>query len=268
MDNSRKYRLITRSDFDGVVCAILLRKLGLIDEIIFAHPKDMQDGRVAVSERDISANLPYVEGVHLAFDHHASETIRLDNRRPNHVISPYAASAARVVFDYYGGYHTFPDVSEEMMREVDKADSAGYTIEEILNPRRWALINFITDPRTGIGRFGNFSKPHDQFMLDLITDCMKHSVERVLMLPYVRERIDFYRTQQPLFEQQLKRCSWVCGPLVAIDLRGEEIIHAGNRFLVYALFPAANISMHIMWNKERSRVVLAVGKSIINRTSA
>ena len=73
---SSRYRLVTRSDFDGLVCAVLLKELDLIDDISFVHPKDMQDGVVPITDRDITTNLPYVDGAHLVFDHHASETVR------------------------------------------------------------------------------------------------------------------------------------------------------------------------------------------------
>lgn len=87
---ANKYRLITRSDFDGLVCAVLLKKLEMIDDIKFVHPKDMQDGLIAVTDKDITTNLPYVEGVYLAFDHHLSETIRNEGKMDNHIIDPNA----------------------------------------------------------------------------------------------------------------------------------------------------------------------------------
>ena len=137
----RKHRLVTRSDFDGLVCAVLLNELNLIDEITFVHPKDMQDGKVPITARDITTNLPYVPGAHLVFDHHASETIRNGSRRANHIIDPDAPSAARVLYNHYGGRSAFPKVSPEMMAAVDKADSAQFTREEILEPRGWVLLN-------------------------------------------------------------------------------------------------------------------------------
>jgi len=108
-----KYRLITRSDMDGLVCAVLLKELGLLGEIVFQHPKDMQDGKVAVTERDIITNLPYVPGCGLCFDHHASEAVRHNvgnngQPTPNYILQPDAKSAARVVFDHYGGKARHP----------------------------------------------------------------------------------------------------------------------------------------------------------------
>ena len=147
-----KFRLVTRSDFDGLVCAVLLKELDLIDDIKFVHPKDMQDGTILISGTDITSNLPYVEGVHLAFDHHSSEVSRVGGDPDNYVIDPDAPSAARVVYDHYGGKDKFPNVSDEMMDAVDKGDSAQFSEDEIINPGGWALLNYLMDARTGLGR--------------------------------------------------------------------------------------------------------------------
>src|SRR6056297_2073387 len=97
----KKFRLITRSDFDGLVCAVLLKELDMIDEIKFVHPKDVQDGIIDITENDITTNVPYNEKAHLVFDHHLSETIRIKGQKENHIINPDAPSAARVVYEYY-----------------------------------------------------------------------------------------------------------------------------------------------------------------------
>jgi len=261
-----KYRLVTRSDFDGLVCAALLKELNMIDDIMFVHPKDMQDGKVEVTARDITTNLPYVPGVYLAFDHHLSETIRV-GRRDNHIIDPLAPSAARVVYEHFGGRAAFPRVSEEMMDAVDKADSAQYDKTEILNPKGWELLNFIMDARTGLGRFRTFNISNYALMMKLIDYCLDHSIEEILNLPDVRERVDLYMEQQEAFKAQVHRCAAVHGNLVVMDLRPEEVIHAGNRFMVYALFPQCNISMHVMWGLKQQNTVFAVGKSIFDRSS-
>jgi nanoRNase/pAp phosphatase (c-di-AMP/oligoRNAs hydrolase) len=261
-----RYRLVTRSDFDGLVCAVLLKELDLIDDITFVHPKDMQDGVVPISDRDITTNLPYVEGAHLVFDHHASETLR-NEQRDNHVIDPDAPSAARVVYDYYGGRAAFPSVSEEMMAAVDKADSARFTMDEVLDPQGWVLLNFMMDARTGLGRFRNFRISNYELMMQLIDACREHDIDEILALPDVDERVRLYREQEQLFRAQLARCTTVRGNLAVVDLRGEETIHAGNRFMVYALHPEVNISMHVMWGRQKQNVVFAVGSSIFNRTS-
>jgi nanoRNase/pAp phosphatase (c-di-AMP/oligoRNAs hydrolase) len=263
----KKYRLITRSDFDGVVCAVLLKELDLIDDILFVHPKDMQDGKIEVSDRDITTNLPYVEGVHLAFDHHLSETIRVQELQENHIIEPNSPSAARVVYNYYGGRFKFPSVSQEMMTAVDKSDSAQFSFEDILHPQGWVLLSFLMDARTGLGRFRDFSISNYQLMMKLIDHCRSYTIEAILDLPDVRERVDLYLEQEQKFKDQLKRCATDHGGLVVLDLREEEVIHAGNRFMIYALFPESKISVHVLWGMKRLNTVFAVGKSILNRGS-
>jgi nanoRNase/pAp phosphatase (c-di-AMP/oligoRNAs hydrolase) len=263
----QKHRLVTRSDFDGLVCAVLLRGLDLIDDIKFVHPKDMQDGLIEITERDISTNLPYVPGVGLAFDHHLSETIRNKGQRDNHIIDPAAPSAARVVYDYYGGAKTFPGISEEMMAAVDQADSAQYSRDEVLTPSGWSLLNFLMDPRTGLGRFRQFRISNYHLMMDLIDYCHNHSIEEILKLPDVSERIELYFEQEELFTAQVRRIAKVYDNVVVLDLREEEIIHAGNRFMIYALFPETDVSVHVLWGKGKQNTVLAVGKSIFDRSN-
>jgi nanoRNase/pAp phosphatase (c-di-AMP/oligoRNAs hydrolase) len=262
------YRLVTRSDFDGLVCAVLLRRLELIDEITFVHPKDVQDGAVEVTERDILTNLPYAPGAHMVFDHHHSETLRTGGTATNHVIDPAAPSAARVIYDYFGGSDRFPGISPEIMQAVDRADSAAYDLDEVLEPVGWTLLNFLMDSRTGLGRFRDFRISNYQLMMQLIDACLEHQdVEEILALPDVAERADLYRAQSQLFVDQLRRVSRLVGDVVVVDLRDEEVIYAGNRFMVYALFPQARVSVHVLWGRQKLNTVLAVGKSILDRTS-
>ncbi|MBM5570233.1 MULTISPECIES: exopolyphosphatase [Deefgea] len=262
----QKYRLVTRSDFDGLVCAVLLNELDLIDDILFVHPKDMQDGKVPITDRDITTNLPYVAGAHLAFDHHLSETIRNQGHK-NHIIDPKAPSAARVVYDYYGGKERFSDISDDMMLAVDKADSAEFTRDEILNPKEWVLLNYLMDARTGLGRFRSFRISNYQLMMDLIKYCRHHGIDEILKLPDVIERIELYMEHAPLAKEQIQRCSRIYDNLVVLDLREEETIYATNRFMIYALYPQCNISIHVMWGLQKQNTVFATGKSIINRSS-
>ena len=264
---SEQFRLITRSDFDGLVCAVLLKHLDLIDDIKFVHPKDMQDGSIEVNDKDITTNLPYVPGVHLAFDHHLSETIRNEGDRDNHIIDPEAPSAARVVWKHYGGHDAFPDSWDEMMEAVDRGDSAQFNKEQVLNPKDWDLLNFLMDARTGLGRFREFRISNYNLMMDLIDYCKNHSIEEIMQLPDVVERIDLYHEQSDKFKAQIQRCSTVHDNLVVLDLRDEETIHAGNRFIIYALYPECNISIHVMWGREKQNTVFATGKSIFDRGS-
>lgn len=266
MSDNKQYRLVTRSDFDGLVCAILLKHINLVDDILFVHPKDMQDGIIAVGPNDISTNLPFVDGVHIAFDHHHSETLR-NEKKDNHIIDPEAPSAARVVFDYYGGTATFPANWESMMKAVDKGDSAQFDMEEVLHPKRWELLNFIMDSRTGLGRFRDFRISNYELMMDLIEFGKDHSINELLELPDVKERTELYFEHEEKFKEQIKRCATVHGNLVVLDLREEEIIYSGNRFVIYALFPQCNISIHIMWGLKKQNTVFATGKSIFDRSS-
>lgn len=266
MSETKKFRLVTRSDFDGLVCAVLLRQLDIIDEIKFVHPKDMQDGLVDIGANDITTNLPYVDGVHIAFDHHLSETIRV-GKKDNHVIHPDAPSAARVVYDYYGGAVRFPAAWDKMMEEVDKADSARYSLDDILSPTGWTLLNYIMDARTGLGRFREFRISNYQLMMNLIDYCRNHGIEQILELPDVKERTDLYFAHEEQAKEQIKRCSTVYGNLVVLDLRNEETIYAGNRFMIYALHPQCNISIHEMWGLKKQNTVFAIGRSILDRSS-
>jgi nanoRNase/pAp phosphatase (c-di-AMP/oligoRNAs hydrolase) len=264
---SDKFRLITRSDFDGLVCAVLLKHLDMIDDIQFVHPKDMQDGKIEVTDNDISTNLPYVPGIHLAFDHHLSETVRNEGNITNHIIDPDAPSAARVVWKHYGGHDAFPAEWDEMMEAVDRGDSAQFNKEQVLNPQDWDLLNFLMDARTGLGRFREFRISNYNLMMDLIDYCKNHTIDQIMQLPDVVERVELYNEQAEMFRDQVKRCATVHKNLVVLDLRNEDVIHAGNRFLIYALFPECNISIHVMWGRDKQNTVFATGKSIFDRGS-
>jgi nanoRNase/pAp phosphatase (c-di-AMP/oligoRNAs hydrolase) len=263
-----KHRLVTRSDFDGLVCAVLLRHLDLIDDITFVHPKDVQDGVVDITDRDILTNLPYASDAYLVFDHHHSETLRVGSEAANHIIDPEAPSAARVIYDHYGGAERFPDVPNELMEAVDRADSAAYEVSEVLHPTGWTLLNFLMDSRTGLGRFRDFRISNYQLMMQLIDACINHqNAEEILALPDVAERAELFKAHEEPFVNQLRRVSKQRGDVVVVDLRDEEIIYAGNRFMVYALFPHARVSVHVIWGKQRQNTVFAVGKSILDRSS-
>ena len=214
-----KQRLVTRSDFDGLVCAILLKELNMIDEIVFVHPKDMQDGKVAITGRDITTNLPYVPGVGMAFDHHSSEVLRNPGEHPDLIIHPDAPSTARVVFDHFGGGRRFPESFHFMMEAVDKADSAQFNRDEILRPTRWVLLNYLMDSRTGLGRFRDFRISNYDLMMDLIDFCRGHSIEEILSLPDVKERVDVYVEHAPKAREQIQRCARVHKNLVVLDLQ-------------------------------------------------
>lgn len=262
-------RLVTRSDFDGLVCAMLLKEIDAIDDILFVHPKDVQDGKIELKASDITTNLPFDWNVGMAFDHHSSELSRVDVGATNgrFVVKGEAKSAARVVYDYYGGSSRFTRISEEIMTAVDKCDSADFTEDEILNPSGWILMNFIMDARTGLGRFHDFTVSNYDLMMKLIDFCLNHPVEQVLELPDVKERVDLYFEHQEKFKEQLQRCTRVDGKVGILDLRNEEVIYAGNRFMIYALFPEIEVSVHIVWGIKKQNTALMLGQSIINRNS-
>lgn len=262
-----KFRLITRSDFDGLVCAMIFKELDIVDDIKFVHPKDMQDGLIEVSDRDISTNLPYVDGIHLAFDHHLSETKRVGGLHENHIIDADAPSAARVVYNYYGGAEKLPRITDEIMAAVDKADSAQFTMEDILNPKGWELLSFLMDARTGLGRFRTFRVSNYELMMQLIDYCLEHPIDDILELPDVKERVDMYFEQQDLFKQQLEKVHTIDGDVVILHLKDEDPIYTGNRFLIYAMYPETKISVHVMWGLKKQNTVFTIGKSIVNRSS-
>ena len=268
MTNEFSNRLVTRSDFDGLVCAMLLREMNILDDILFVHPKDVQDGKVDITDRDVLTNLPYDPRCHLCFDHHDSEGLRAgENVRTNHILEANADSAARVVYNYFGGAERFPNVSPEIMAAVDRADAAKFDRMDILAPQRWALLNFIMDPRTGLGRFKKFRISNYQLMMDLIDHCRTLSIDEILMLSDVQERVEVYNAQRELFCEQIGRCSGVFENVVVLDLREQETIFAGNRFVIYALYPECNVSIHVMRGRYNETTIFAMGKSILNRTN-
>jgi len=223
---------------------------------------------VPITSRDITTNLPYVPGAHLVFDHHESETIRNSGRRDeNHIIEAHAPSAARVVYNHYGGKAAFPRVTDEMMAAVDQADSAQYSREDILNPQGWVLLNYLMDSRTGLGRFREFRISNYALMMDLIQYCRDHTIDEILALPDVQERVQLYREHARKAQAQLQSCAIRIDNLVVLDLRDEETIWATNRFMIYALFPQCNISIHVMWGLQKQNTVFATGKSILDRSS-
>ena len=261
-----KKRLITRSDFDGLVCAMLLRELEMIDEIKFVHPKDVQDGKVDINENDITTNLPFDPRVGLAFDHHESELVRNNMEAYGHkFICLREKSAARVVYNYYGGAERFKTVSEEIMTAVDKGDSADFTIDEILEPKGWVLMNFVMDARTGLGRFHDFRISNYQLMMELIDFCAHHTIDEVLEHPDVKERTEMYFEQQELFKKQLSENVKIVGKVALLDLRPLETIYTGNRFMIYAMYPEAEVSVHVAWGFQKQNTAVMIGKSIINK---
>lgn len=259
-------RLITRSDFDGLACAALLKEAGVIDHWKFAHPKDLQDGLVEVTEDDCLANVPFVEGCGLWFDHHSSEMERNKLKGKYKGESRITPSCARIIYEYYGGKEKFPQF-DDMMEAVDKVDSANLTLDEIQNPKGWVLVGFIMDPRTGLGRWRNFRIPNYKLMEELIDACRTMTTEEILALPDVQERIDVYFEQTEKFKEMVKAHTRVEKDVIISDLRGVDPIYSGNRFMIYSMYPEQNISVWIVNGKGGAGCSAAVGYSVLNKTS-
>jgi hypothetical protein len=263
-------RLITRSDFDGLACAVLLVEAGIVDSYEFVHPKDLQDGLVSVNENDVLANVPYVPGCGLWFDHHASEHERLQLSSTHAFAgdSRIVPSCARVIYDYYGGAATFAKFDENgLMRAVDRCDSGQLTAREVLNPTGWILLSFIMDPRTGLGYHRDYRISNYTLMRDLIGYCRVMTAEEILRLPDIQERVTRYLEQEESYDTMIRGNARVHENVLVIDLMDVPEIKAGNRFREYALFPHANISLRIFWGKLREKVVFTCGHSILNRSS-
>lgn len=259
-------RLLTRSDFDGLACAVFLKEAGVIDHWKFVHPKDLQDGLVTVNEDDCLANVPFVEGCGLWFDHHSSEEERNAYKGKYKGDSRPSPSAAHVVYDYYGGKERFPDF-DQLLAAVDKVDSGNLTKEDIVNPDDWVLLGFIMDPRTGLGRFHDFRISNYQLMEELIDYCRHRSIEEIMSLPDVKERIELYHQQTEMFVEMLKKHTIIRDQVIISDLRGVDPIYSGNRFMIYGVYPDQNISVWIVNGKGGRGCSAAVGHSVLNRTS-
>lgn len=261
-------RLLTRSDFDGLACGVLLVEKGVVDRYKFVHPKDVQDGRIEVTADDVLANIPYVKGCGLWFDHHASEKDRLEfDKLDFEGASRPAPSAAQVIWDYYGGRDTFKPELLPLLDAVNKSDSGNLTRDEILNPQGWIKLSFIMDPRTGLGRFRDFRISNYQLMEDMIQYCREKPVDEILQIPDVKERDDLFVEHQNPFRTMLEKNCQIDKNVIMTNLLEVETIYCGNRFVVYALFEDQNIEIRIMWGREKQNVVFTCGHSVLNRTS-
>ncbi len=259
-------RLVTRSDFDGLVCGALLLEAGIVDSWKFAHPKDLQDGLVEITENDCLANVPFVPGCGLWFDHHSSEFERQELEGKYKGESRITPSCARIIYEYYGGKERFPQF-DDIMVAVDKVDSGDLTVDEVMNPTGWILVGFLMDPRTGLGRFRNFTISNYQLMEKLLVACREMTTDEILALPDVQERIAVYNEQTELFKKMVTEHTRVEGNVIISDLRGVDPIYTGNRFMIYSMYPEQNISAWIVSLRGGLGASAAVGYSIMNRTS-
>ncbi len=261
-------RLLTRSDFDGLGCAVLLKEARLIDEIKFVHPKDIQDGKIEATQNDILTNIPYVKGCGLWFDHHSSEEERMAFDEYKGKSDSSVTSATRVIYDYYGGDEKFSDTCfQDLVAAVDKSDTADFTVEEILNPTGWVLLSFIMDPRTGLGRYKDYRISNYQLMMDMIEYCRNKTIDEILEIEDVKERVKRYFEHDECFKGMLKANTTIKGNVIVLDLRNQEEIYVGNRFLIYNLYPEQNLSIQVMWGLNKQNIVFTCGHSFMNRTS-
>lgn len=258
-------RLVTRDDFDGICCAALLRELGVVDEIHYATPNDIQAGKVPITQNDVLANVPFIEGCGLWFDHHMSEAERLKIEGNYKGLSTKSPSAARVIYDFYEGPQRLNRFNE-MMKYVDIVDSASFGEDDVLNPQGWILLGFLCDPRSGLDRVSGFSISNEQFVQDIVEHIRNHNIHEILNLPDIMERTEMYFQMHSFCKDFLMTYSRVDGPVVITDTRGFEEIPPGNRFLIYSLFPKASISIAIIEEDDGS-VTFSVGHSVMNRTS-
>jgi len=260
-------RLLIRSDFDGLGCAVLLKELNMYDEIKFVHPKDVQDGKIEVTKNDILANIPYVKGCGLWFDHHSSETERKNFDKFEGKSDATAPSAADIIYHYYGVDKFKNPLIEDVIKGVNKADSANFTKEEILNPTGWALLSFIMDSRTGLGRYHDYRISNYALMLDMIDHCRTKSINEILQLDDVKERTVRYFQQEALFKEMILKNSTIRKNLIIVDLRNQKEIYTANRFIIYSMYPEQNISIQVMWGFKKQNIVITCGYSILNKTA-
>lgn len=260
-------RLLTRSDFDGMACAVLLKDMGIISSYRFVHPKDIQDGKIEVGDNDVLANVPYVPGCGLWFDHHTSEQNRLENLDFEFEGQYRAApSCARVIWDYYDGDNTFPEHLHPLMEAVDKVDAGELSASNIEAPSPWILLAFLMDPRTGLGRFRDFRLSHQGLLEEMVEQCRNRTIDEIFELQDIKERAARYQEQAPFFRQMLHNCARADENVVKIDLRQQEPIFAGNRFAIYSMFPQTNVSVQVMWGFQKQNVVISCGYSVLNRS--
>ena len=253
-------RLILRGDADSLACAVFLTTMETIESIKFAHPKDMQDGIIEVTDDDIICNLPFHPNCYLWFDHHISEEERDEKVKAGDFKGKFglAPSAARLVYEYYND----PALKkyEEFLEAVDKYDSARLTMEDVANPKGWILLFSSLDPRTSIGDYKNY-------FFELVDWVKRLSLKEIMKKPEVALRCEYVISELEKFKDALLKYTRVDGNVIITDFRELDEIPMGNRFYVYTLFPGGNISLRIFMGKEKKKVVCAAGHNIFKRDS-
>ncbi|MEE9166801.1 MAG: exopolyphosphatase [Candidatus Neomarinimicrobiota bacterium] len=261
-------RVIYRGDLDGTVCAAILEEVGLCDELKQAHPKDMQEGRVDVSDQDIICNLPYHPNCHMWFDHHSGEIDR--TRLPSDFkgLVEEAPSAAGLVYKYFLPDHPELRKLGEIVRDTDLVDSANLTLEQVKEPQGAILLGFLLDPRTGLGLIHDFAISNYQWVLQVPHLLTEHTVDEVLAMPDTQERIMKYHELQETAAEFYSENSYLDGNVIVTDVRGKKI-PAANRFLIYTLpsLEEGNISVRIADGKKGEFDTISVAHSIFVRSS-
>jgi hypothetical protein len=277
-------RLVTRADFDGLVCGALLTKFEPIDSYLFVEPKFMQDGLVEIRAGDIIANLPYHPNCTLWFDHHVTNTTP-DFAKPIMLGKGgfrLAPSAARVVYEYYKELANQPQIGsgEEkttrltnneiiafldserinyLLHETDRVDAGKLEPQDVLDPQGYVLISMTTDGRNA------GDEPYWLRIIELLRDA---SLEEVLRDPEVSRRCQQIRDEQEQLRKLLLARTIMKGNVIYVDLRGIEEIPDGNRFLIFTLFPQGNIQVKVADDKQRKNTTsISVGYNIFNTTS-
>ncbi len=266
-------RLVTRPDFDGIVCGALITALEDIDSYLFVEPKFMQDGAVDIRAGDIIANLPYHPACTLWFDHHFTNGAAGFDRPvvAGRGAFRMAPSAARVVYEYYSEvpsgsprYGSALDMMRTdrmtaLLRDTDKIDGGTLTREDVLHPDGYVLISM-----TIYGK-ESAEEPYWRRLIDLIRD---RSLDEVLDDPEVRARCERILGLQEKLRRQLLERAELRGNVIYLDLRETEDLTDANRFLLYTLFPEGNISMKISRDPQRAHTTaISVGYNIFNTTS-
>ncbi len=250
-------RLVARGDMDGLTCAVLITEMEKIDSVELIHPQQITDDEFEVTDQDILTNVPFHPKCSMWFDHHqpaVGNRMAPKDFRGKYQIAP---SAARLVYDYYDS----PDLKrfEKLVDETDRMDAAKLKVEDVLDPKEYILMGFTIDSRTGLGDFKTY-------FMQLVDWLKEYPIEQLLLIPEVKKRIEKMATERKNFSEVMKKRSWVEGNVIITDLREEDPVPVGNRFLIYTLFPEANVSVRLHWGPMKEYVMAVIGHSIFNRT--
>ena len=257
------YRLITRAEFDGIVCGAIFKRLGLVDDILFAHPKEVQDKLITVGPQDILANLPFAEGAHMVFSHRARRS-NTDAHR-NYITDVTAPSSTRVVYQHYSGDARLSGLPTGLLEAVDNVNSGKLSRDDISDPKGWILLGFLLDARTGMGRF-KLNQPYTETLYETIDMLNVKGLDAILTSPNIAQMAALYREHQPLAKQQIEQCVRLHDNVLVLNLLDQKLAYTVNRFMMYMMYPQCNLSIHVLRGTKSGSVILACGRSVFNRT--